>query len=88
MALPDPILRNREGCYAQEKMAMLKDVETSTETVFAFERRTKVGVEDGRGTSVVGIGITNPLVGRNCHQVERAAQRRTGCSLLAGERPS
>lgn len=88
MALPDPILQNREGCYAQEKMGMLKDVETSTETVFAFERRTKVGVEDRRGTSVVGTGITIPLVGSNCHRVERAAQRRTGCRLLAGERPS
>lgn len=67
---------------------MLKDVETSTETVFAFERRTKVGVEDGRGTSVLGTGITNPLVGSDCHRAERADQRRTGCRLLSGERPS
>ena len=57
---------------------MLKDVEESTETVFAFERRTKVGVEDGRGTSVVGTGITSPLAGSNYNRVERAAQRRTG----------
>ena len=66
---------------------MLKDVEKSTETVFAFECRTKVGVEDGRGTSVMGAGITNPLVGSDCHRVERAAQRRTHRGL-AGERPS
>jgi hypothetical protein len=66
---------------------MLKDVEKSTGAASAIERRTKVGVEDGRGTSVVGTGIINSLAGSDCHRVERAAQSRTGCRL-AGERPS
>ncbi len=66
---------------------MLNDVEKSTETVFAFECRAKVGVEDGRGTSVMGTGITSPLVASDCHRVERATQRRARRGL-AGEQPS
>ena len=91
MALPDPILQNRESRQAQEELVMRKDVEESTGTVFDIVRRTEVDVEDRRGTNARRTVTTDPATGDDRRRMETGARHypsRRPRWGLAGERPS